>query len=266
MSRLRVQDLSKTYADGTQALRNVTFQAGAGEIVALVGRSGCGKTTLLRLLAGLDRADRGGIAVDGQNTGARPHPSVSAVFQEPRLLPWLTAEANIAFGADRIAPAERRARSSALLDRIGLAGLGHRLPRDLSGGQQQRIAIARALAGRPRLLLLDEPFSALDPFTRSSLHGLLLDLWQEGQPTILLVTHDVDEAVLLADRVIVMPPRPGRLPDALPVALPRPRDRDTAGFTAARRCVMQALDGTAGLGAASQPGSFVPHTNAPDAV
>ena len=258
MSRLQVHGLAKTYADGTRALRDVSFQAGAGEIVALVGRSGCGKTTLLRLLAGLDRADRGSIAVDGQDIGARPHPSVSAVFQEPRLLPWLTAEANIAFGAGRIAPAERRARSTALLDRIGLAGLGHRLPRDLSGGQQQRIAIARALAGRPRLLLLDEPFSALDPFTRASLHGLLLDLWQEGQPTILLVTHDVDEAVLLADRVIVMPPRPGRLPDALPVALPRPRDRDTAGFTAARRRVMQALDGTA-----AQPGSLVLHPGAP---
>lgn len=252
MSRLQVCDLAKTYADGTRALQDITFQAGAGEIVALVGRSGCGKTTLLRLLAGLDRADRGGIAVDGQDIGARPHPAVSAVFQEPRLMPWLTAEANIAFGAGQVGPVERRRRSSVLLDRIGLAGLGHRLPRDLSGGQQQRIAIARALAGHPRLLLLDEPFSALDPFTRASLHGLLLDLWQEGQPTILLVTHDVDEAVLLADRVIVMPPRPGQLLDALPVVLPRPRDRDAAEFTASRRWVMQALDESAASGTRPQ--------------
>ena len=259
MSRLRVQGLTKTYADGTRALHEVTFQAGAGEIMALVGRSGCGKTTLLRLLAGLDRADRGGIAVDGQDIGARLHPAVSAVFQEPRLMPWLTAEANIAFGAGRIGPAERRTRSRVLLDRIGLAGLGHRLPRDLSGGQQQRIAIARALAGRPRLLLLDEPFSALDPFTRASLHGLLLDLWQEEQPAILLVTHDVDEAVLLADRVIVMPPRPARLPDAVPVLLPRPRDRDAAGFSASRRRVMQALDGGVAFAAPPGPGTLALH-------
>ncbi len=259
MSRLEVHGLAKTYADGTLALRDVSFNADAGDVVALVGRSGCGKTTLLRILAGLDRADRGIIMVDGQDTGGRPHPSVGAVFQEPRLLPWLTAGANIVFGAGRLAPAERRARSRGLLDRIGLAGLGHRLPRDLSGGQQQRVAIARALAGRPRLLLLDEPFSALDPFTRASLHGLLLDLWQEDRPTILLVTHDVDEAVLLADRVIVMPPRPGPLLDPLPLALPRPRERDGAGFTAARRRVMQALDGTVAIGVAPQPGRLAIH-------
>ena len=248
MSLLEVRNLAKTYADGTPALRDVSFQAGNGEILALIGRSGCGKTTLLRLLAGLDQADRGGIAVDGAAIGARPHPFVSAVFQEPRLLPWLTAEANIAFGARSMGKVERQARSSALLDRIGLAGLGQRLPRDLSGGQQQRIAIARALVGQPRLLLLDEPFSALDPFTRASLHELLLDLWQETQPTVLVVTHDLDEAVLLADRVIVMPPRPGRLSEARPVVLSRPRDRDSAAFAAARRGVMHALDATGASG------------------
>jgi sulfonate transport system ATP-binding protein len=184
VTQLLVRAIGKTYADGTEALRGVDVHADEGEIVAILGASGCGKTTLLRLIAGLDQASTGSIAVAGQALSGT-HPAISAVFQEPRLLPWLNAHANIAFGGQLLTRPERDARAEALLRRVGLAGYGARWPRELSGGQQQRIAIARALLGHPGVLLLDEPFSALDPFTRASLHDLLLDLWRELRPTVL---------------------------------------------------------------------------------
>ena len=241
MTRLAIDGLSKTYTDGTEALRDIHIVAHSGEIVAILGGSGCGKTTLLRLTAGLDRPSAGGIAIDGQAiTGT--HPAVSAVFQEPRLLPWLTVRRNIGFGGNRIAKAERTHRVADLLERIGLAGYGGRWPKDLSGGQQQRVAIARALIGHPEILLLDEPFSALDAFTRASLHEMLLGLWQELRPTILIVTHDVEEAVVLADRVVVMRPRPGRVFETLTIRLPRPRNKLTTDYDLARRDVLRAID------------------------
>jgi sulfonate transport system ATP-binding protein len=245
MSRLGIAHLSKTYADGTEALRDVSVRAEDGEILAILGGSGCGKTTLLRLVAGLDEASGGEIAVGGERI-AGTHPAISAVFQEPRLLPWLTVRDNIGFGGQRLAPAERRARADALLERVGLAGHGGRWPKDLSGGQQQRVAIARALIGHPGILLLDEPFSALDPFTRASLHELILGLWQELKPTILMVTHDVDEAVALADRVVVMRPRPGRVHETITVDLARPRARISPEFDAVKRRVMHAIDRSLG--------------------
>ncbi len=241
MSRLAIDSLSKTYADGTEALRDIHIVAHSGEIVAILGGSGCGKTTLLRLTAGLDRPSAGGIAIDGQAvTGT--HPAVSAVFQEPRLLPWLTVRRNIGFGGNHIAKPERTRRIADLMERIGLAGYGGRWPKDLSGGQQQRVAIARALIGHPEILLLDEPFSALDAFTRASLHEMLLSLWQELRPTILIVTHDVEEAVVLADRVVVMRPRPGRVSETLTIRLPRPRNKLTPEYDLARRDVLRAID------------------------
>ncbi len=259
MTTLTIEGLSKTYSDGTEALRSVNLTAHSGEIVALLGGSGCGKTTLLRLTAGLDTPSAGAIVVDGQVlTGT--HPAISAVFQEPRLLPWLTVAGNIAFGGRRIPAPERQRRADALLERIGLAGQGTRWPKDLSGGQQQRVAIARALIGHPEILLLDEPFSALDAFTRASLHELLLDLWQELRPTILIVTHDVDEAVFLADRVVVMRPRPGRVNEMMTVGLPRPRNKLSAEYDIMRRNVLRAIDRslaservTASQGAAVSP-------------
>jgi sulfonate transport system ATP-binding protein len=236
-----IQHVGKTYADGTEALRDIQIHADSGEIVALLGGSGCGKTTLLRLLAGLDQASGGTISLDGRVlTGT--HPAISAVFQEPRLLPWLNVAGNIGFGGQRLAANDRTRRTADLLARIGLADHGTRWPRDLSGGQQQRVAIARALIGHPEILLLDEPFSALDPFTRASLHGLLLDLWRDLRPTVVMVTHDVEEAVVLADRIVVMKPRPGRVHETMTVDLPRPRDRLAPAFDLMKRRVMRAID------------------------
>ncbi len=219
---LRLDNLSRTYPNGTEALAQITLEVGAGEILALVGGSGCGKSTLLRLVAGLDRPSGGGIALDGEAIVA-PHPAVGIVFQEPRLFAWLTVAQNIGFGLAHLPRPEREARVAAALERIGLAGHGGRWPRELSGGQAQRVALARALVARPRLLLLDEPFSALDAFTRADLQEHLLALWEGSRPTLLLVTHDIDEALALADRIVVMRSHPGRIGAILTVPTERPR-------------------------------------------
>jgi len=241
MTRLAISRVGKTYADGTEALHDIQIHADTGEIVAILGGSGCGKTTLLRLVAGLDQASTGTITV-GEQVLSGTHPAISAVFQEPRLLPWLNTADNIAFGGQRLPRAERHMRVDGLLRRIGLMGYGPRWPRDLSGGQQQRVAIARALIGHPEILLLDEPFSALDPFTRAALHELVLGLWQELSPTILIVTHDVEEAVFLADRIVVMRPRPGRVHETLMVDVPRPREKLAPAFDLMKRRVIRAID------------------------
>ena len=163
---LFLEHLSKTYADGTRALSDINLTVQEGEIVSLIGGSGCGKTTLLRLVAGLDRESAGRIRLDGEVLSG-PHPDVGIVFQEPRLLPWLSVFDNIAFGLDGVGAAERKTRVSHALDKIGLSEHADRWPRDLSGGQQQRVSIARAFVTNPKVLLLDEPFSALDAFTRA---------------------------------------------------------------------------------------------------
>lgn len=238
---LRLDTLSKTYADGTEALRQISLDLDAGEIVALVGGSGCGKTTLLRLIAGLDQASSGSIHV-GDERVEGPHGSVGIVFQEPRLLPWLSVAGNVGFGLENLSAQERQSRIDHALNKVGLGTYGSRWPRELSGGQQQRIAIARAFVTMPKVLLLDEPFSALDAFTRKSLHDHLLTLWQETRPTVLMVTHDVEEAITLADRVVVMRPHPGRLLETISVNQTRPRDMLAVGFDKVKRRVLHALD------------------------
>jgi sulfonate transport system ATP-binding protein len=238
---LSLERLSKTYADGTHALADVTLDVRESEIVGLIGGSGCGKTTLLRLIAGLDRASAGAIRLDGE-TITEPHPAIGIVFQEPRLLPWLTTAGNVGFGLADLPAQARRARVAHALEKVGLREHAGRWPKDLSGGQQQRVAIARAFVANPKVLLLDEPFSALDAFTRASLHEHLLGLWEETRPTVLLVTHDVQEAVALADRAVVMQPKPGRIYDELPLGLARPRDKTSPAFESGTRRVLAALD------------------------
>jgi sulfonate transport system ATP-binding protein len=238
---LAIQTITKTYADGTKALSRITLDVAPGEIVALVGGSGCGKTTLLRLIAGLDMPTDGHIRL-GDQTITGPSPAVGVIFQEPRLFPWLSIDDNVGFGLSHLSAFEREGLVANALARVGLQGHGQRWPRELSGGQQQRAAIARALVTRPRLLIMDEPFSALDPTTRASLHRHLLALWSETKPTMLLVTHDVAEAVSLADRIIVMQPTPGRLYEEFPNHLARPRDPLSAGFERLAHDVLTSLD------------------------
>lgn len=225
MSTLSIDAVSKIYPDGTQALSSVSLDIPAGEIVVLLGESGCGKTSLLRIVAGLEDASAGAVRLDGEPiTG--PHPAIGMVFQEPRLMPWLTAAQNVAFGVS----SKQAASVDALLARVGLASQGGKLPRDLSGGQQQRVAIARALVARPKILLLDEPFSALDAMTREDLQDHFLELWALDRPTIVLVTHDIEEAAVLADRVAVFTPLHGRLRAVVTNPLGRPRHRDGAAL------------------------------------
>lgn len=238
---LHLDHVSKTYPNGVRALEQFSATISQGEIVAIIGGSGCGKSTLLRAIAGLDIASQGRITLD-DTAITSPHEKIGIVFQEPRLLPWLSVAGNIGFGLAHLSTEERHRRVAQVLDRVGLADKAKAWPRELSGGQAQRVSIARALVTQPEVLLLDEPFSALDAFTRRDLQDHLLMLWAETKPTLVLVTHDVEEAVVLADRVFVMRPRPGRLFDEIAINLTRPRDRASQLFDTFEHRVMTALD------------------------
>lgn len=205
----------KTFAD-TPVLQNVHMQLARREVVSLLGPSGCGKSTLLRIVAGLEREFRGDLQRSAEGE------QVAYVFQEPRLMPWLTVAENIGFADDRHYDREQVAR---LIREVGLDGFADALPKQLSGGMAQRVAIARGLYSRPQVLLLDEPFSAVDAFTRMKLQDLLLELAHNHGIALLLVTHDIDEALYLGDRVLVMGSRPSSVRQELVVDLPRPRDR-----------------------------------------
>ena len=238
---LTLERVGKTYPNGVHALEGVSLDVEPGEIVAVVGGSGCGKSTLLRAVSGLDRPTHGTVTLDNIRI-TEPHEKIGIVFQEPRLLPWLTVADNVGFGLADRPDAERKARVKNALERVGLTEKAGMWPRELSGGQAQRVSIARALVPRPEVLLLDEPFSALDAFTRVDLQDHLLSLWADTKPTLIVVTHDVEESIVLADRVVVMRPHPGRVADEIAIDLPRPRDRQSAAFDFAKRRVMAALD------------------------
>lgn len=238
---LALRHVSKTYANGVVALDGISLDVEAGEILAVIGGSGCGKSTLLRAICGLDPPTQGEVLLDGIAI-TEPHERIGVIFQEPRLLPWLSVADNVGFGLAALPKPEQKARVEGALARVGLSDKARMWPRELSGGQAQRVAIARALVARPEVLLLDEPFSALDAFTRIDLQDHLLNLWADQRPTLVHVTHDVEEAIVLADRVVVMRPRPGRIEDQIEIDLPRPRDRQSAGFDFAKRRVLAALD------------------------
>jgi sulfonate transport system ATP-binding protein len=238
---LMLENVGKTYPNGVRALGGISISVAEGEILAIVGGSGCGKSTMLRVVSGLERPTYGSVVLDGTEITA-PHEKIGIVFQEPRLLPWLSVARNVGFGLAARPKRERDARVAAQLDRVGLTDKATVWPRELSGGQAQRVALARALVTRPEVLLLDEPFSALDAFTRIDLQDHLLDLWADQKPTLVVVTHDVDEAIVLADRVVILRPRPGQILDEITTGLPRPRDRQSAAFDFAKRRVLAALD------------------------
>lgn len=248
---IEVSEVSKVYPSQVKggkplvAVDTVNLAVQDGEFVTVVGPSGCGKTTLLNLLAGFEQPNRGEIRLDGSPV-VRPGPERAVVFQQPSLLPWMTVQENIAFGLTLREGAHRvdQSRVASMVETMGLTGFENHRPYQLSGGMQQRVAIARALIIEPRVLLMDEPFGALDAQTRSEMQRFLLSIWGKLHPTVLFVTHDVEEAIMLADRVVVMTPRPGRIADILTVSLSRPRPWDltlSREFNEYKRKILQVL-------------------------
>jgi ABC-type nitrate/sulfonate/bicarbonate transport system ATPase subunit len=242
---LRIAGLSKIFEAGngrTAALSGVDLAVAKGEFVCVLGASGCGKSTLLRVIAGFEIATAGTVAVFGRPV-AGPGPDRGVVFQDYALFPWLTVRENIGFGPKHagLARAEVRQVADRFISMVGLTAFANHYPHQLSGGMKQRVAIARVLANGTDMLLMDEPFGALDALTRTKLQEELLDIWKRTKLTIIFVTHSVEEAVLLADRVLVMSAGPGRIDCDFPVALPRPRDVSSAEFNACRRDITRRL-------------------------
>jgi NitT/TauT family transport system ATP-binding protein len=259
MISICVRNLDKRYRsrDGeVAALSGVDLDVGEGEFVTIVGPSGCGKSTLLYILGGFIAADSGTIAVDGKPV-AGPGVDRGVVFQEYALFPWLTVTQNIRYGLEMtgVPRDERRTIVERLIRTIGLEGFEQRFPRELSGGMKQRVAIARTLAYDPKILLLDEPFGALDALTRETMQDELLRIWQGTRKTVVMVTHDVNEAVYLSGRVLVMSQRPGRIVQEFDIALDRSGEREqtilTERFNAIRNAVWLAVRRQAGARSAS---------------
>lgn len=226
---IEARDVSKTFGgpDGVRALDAVSFDVREREFVSILGPSGCGKSTLLRAIAGLTPSEGDRLSVNGESVDG-PMDDVGVVFQSANLLPWRTVESNLRLGVEIRRQAPEPGRIASMLKMIGLEGFEKSYPHELSGGMRQRVAIGQALVRDPKLLLLDEPFGALDALTRDKLNIELLRIWQAAQKTVVLVTHSIAEAVLLSDRVLVMSGRPGRVVEDVAIELPRPRDPKTA--------------------------------------
>ncbi|HUI72514.1 MAG TPA: ABC transporter ATP-binding protein [Spirochaetia bacterium] len=234
--------LTRTFPNGTTAFRDLSFSVRQGEIVGIVGTSGSGKSTLLRVIAGLDRGN-GSITLHGKEICGLS-PLLGLVFQEPRLMPWLTVKQNASFGlgGKGLRRAERGARALEWLKLVGLEGFEKHYPKECSGGMAQRAALARCLATQPEVLLLDEPFSALDAFTRMQLQDVLVSIWEKFHRTFILVTHDIDEALYLSDRILVLRGQPGVLAAEIRVELPRPRPRGDAQLARLKNDILVILN------------------------
>ena len=246
MGKLEIRDLNQSFPhdDGSRliVLDHLNFEVKDKEFVCILGSSGCGKTTLLRLIAGLDTAREGTIFLDGQEMKG-PSSKVGFVFQEYSLFPWRNVIDNIVFGLEMtgVNKEERYLIAERYLELVNLTQFRTSYPSELSGGMRQRVAVARALALDPVLLLMDEPFGALDAQTRNMLQQELLDIWEETKKTVVFITHSVDEAVYLSDRIIVLTPRPGRVCRIFEVRLPRPRNRTSVEFAQVRREVLDLI-------------------------
>lgn len=253
--------VGKTWAEGTEraheALRDIDLDVAPGEFVVLLGPSGCGKSTLLYLIAGLEPASTGEIW-SFRDPATSPSPDRSLIFQETSLFPWLSVWQNVSFGlsirGDNVE--ERRAVAKEALARVGLSEAFDKRPDELSGGMRQRVAVARALAMRPKVLLMDEPFAALDVQTRAKMQDFLLDVSKASGASVLFVTHSIDEAIALADRVVVFTSRPGRIKTIVPIAMPRPRDMFAPECVALRRQLTEALRSEVDRAFAEQEGAL----------
>ncbi|HVJ23066.1 MAG TPA: ABC transporter ATP-binding protein [Burkholderiales bacterium] len=245
---IEIRGVHKEFVKGERrvlALQDIDLTVAQHEFVAILGPSGCGKSTLLNMVAGFDRPTRGSVKVEGEEI-VDPSPRRCVVFQEPALFPWLTVMDNVVFGPKnrRQPAAEYRPRAAQIIEQVGLRGFEASYPAELSGGMRQRVGIARVLIMEPKVLLMDEPFGSLDAQTRSLMQELLLALWQRHQQTVLFITHDIEEALLLADRVCVMTARPGRIKKSIPVPMPRPRSIEltlSPEFNALRREVLDLI-------------------------
>ncbi|MBL9032400.1 MAG: ABC transporter ATP-binding protein [Phycisphaerae bacterium] len=227
-------------AEPVHVLERIDLSVAPGEFVCIVGPSGCGKSTLLNIIAGFLRASQGQVTIEGQPL-AGPDPSRVFVFQENGVFPWLTVRQNVEFGLSRTPRAERAKVVAHYLDMVGLVGFEDAYPRQLSGGMRQRVEIARALAANPHIIYMDEPFGALDFITRLKMRADLTGIWQRERKTILFVTHDIEEAVQLADRVLIMSRRPATIQEEVRIDLPRPRDLDSPGYLRARDRIFHSM-------------------------
>ncbi len=239
---LEIKDINRIYKDeesSVEALKDINLTVNKGEFISIIGSSGCGKTTLLRLIAGLDKPQSGKLLLYGEEI-TKPNPQRGYVFQQGSLFPWLTVEENIAAGLKaRHVYKENKGKIAEYIELIGLNGFEKSYPHQISGGMAQRVAIARALINDPEILLLDEPMGALDSFTRADIQDKLLELRKRNNATMILVTHDVDEAIYLSDRIVIMTPRPGKISEILEVNLPHPRHRGGTEFLTIRRNILE---------------------------
>lgn len=240
---LKIREVNRTFIDPNgnekKVLDNINLSVFRGEFISILGSSGCGKTTLLRLIAGLDTVQEGKILLDGERI-VGTDPKRGYVFQQGCLFPWLTIEDNIAMGLKaRGVYKQHKHRVQEFIDKIGLTGFEKNFPHQISGGMAQRVAIARALINDPELLLLDEPMGALDSFTRADIQNMLLDLRKERNTTMILVTHDIDEALYLSDRIVIMTPRPGRISEVLEIHDEFPRERGSSVFLEKRTKILE---------------------------
>ena len=242
-SSIGISNVDRIYTDSegakVEALHDISLDICPGEFISIIGPSGCGKTTLLRLIAGLDKPQSGILSIDGKRI-TDVDPERGYVFQQGSLFPWLNVENNIAYGLKaRKVFKQKKDSIKRYISMVGLDGFENSYPHQISGGMAQRVAIARALINEPKALLLDEPMGALDSFTRADLQDKLLELWKENGITMILVTHDIDEAIYLSDRIVIMTPRPGKISRITNVDLPRPRHRGGVEFLEMRRSILE---------------------------
>jgi sulfonate transport system ATP-binding protein len=242
---LEIGNVGRTFeieGEELNVLDGIDLKVKEGEFISIVGASGCGKSTLLKLIVGLDQVSEGEIHV-GDRLVKKPSLDCGMVFQEARLYPWLTVEKNIEFGiSDKsISREEKRRLVAEHIELVGLNGFEKALPKQLSGGMQQRAGIARALIGNPKVLLLDEPFGALDAFTRINMQNEILRIWEHEKRTMIFVTHDIDEAIFLSDRIVILSERPGKIKEIVPVKLDRPRDRSNNLFLEIRKKILMSF-------------------------
>lgn len=247
MEKIVVQNVRKSFINNQRlpqlVLDDLSLTINSGEFICLLGPSGCGKTTLMNLIAGFDKPTEGSVEIDGQPVTC-PNPKHITIFQDYGLFPWRTVLDNVLFGleAKGIKGTAAKELANQYLELVGLTAAAGQFPRQLSGGMKQRVAIARALAVEPDILLMDEPFGALDAFTRYRLQDEVLRIWQEKNTTIIFVTHDIDEAIYLGQKIVIMSPNPGRINSVLPVTIAKPADRSGDEFGQYRRKIFQAFE------------------------